>query len=141
MTRLGFEGGDAASKKAQSGKKPADPDAPAAPPPGKIKKGGAAEKQVVIELNNRNKKKHITVVKGLELFDVDAAAAAKVFGKKFACGSALKKGENGQPAQIEIQGNYREELPALIAEKLKLSLDDIYLVLDDKKKVRASEQH
>ena len=87
----------------------------------------------MIELNNRNKKKHITTVKGLELFGVDAAAAAKIFGKRFACGSALKKGENGKPDQIEIQGSCHLELPAIIVDKLKMSLDDIYIVLDAKK--------
>ena len=37
---------------------------------------------VIIELNTRNKKKFVTIVRGLELFGVDAPAAAKVFGKK-----------------------------------------------------------
>ena len=92
----------------------------------------------MIELNNRNKKKHITVVKGLEHFGVDTAAAAKTFGKKFACGSALKKGSDGQPDSIEIQGNYRDELPALIVDKLKVSLDNIVLVVDGRK-VKAAD--
>ena len=81
MTRLGFEGGDANSKKAQSTKKAAaaeDGGAVAAPKSKKEK----APPEVVIDLNNRNKKKHITIVKGLEAFEVDTAAAAKVFGKK-----------------------------------------------------------
>ena len=60
-------------------------------------------------------------------------AAAKVFGKKFACGSALKKGQNGQDDQIEIQGSCRDQLPALIVDKLKMSIDNIYLLIDGKK--------
>lgn len=90
MASLGMTGGDAASKRAQSAKKPSDPTAP--PQSGSGKKKDAAAAQIVIELNNRNKKKHITTVKGLELFGADAAAAAKLFGKRFACGSSLKKG-------------------------------------------------
>ena len=140
MTRLGFEGGDAASKKAQSSKKPADTstDGGGGSSSGTGGGGGGKKKEkpppdVVIELNNRNKKKHITVVKGLEHFGVDTAAAAKTFGKKFACGSALKKGSDGQADSIEIQGNYRDELPAVIVDKLKLSLDSILLVVDGKK--------
>ena len=39
-----------------------------------------------------------------EHFGVDTSAAAKVFGKKER-GSALQKGKNGIPDQIEIQGN------------------------------------
>ena len=122
-----------------------------APPPKKDKKA-KAEPEIVIELNNRNKKKHITIIKvrgiwmrlppalaaadaadaadaaplsrllhaylaslrfptlilffpllpalpapqitapqGLEHFVDDAPAAAKLFGKKFACGSAYKR--------------------------------------------------
>ena len=90
-------------------------------------------KEIVIELNNRNKKKHITVVKGLEHFHDDPAAAAKLFGKKFACGSALKKGQAGQADCIEIQGSCRDELPAFMVDKLKLNLDNIVVVIDGKK--------
>ena len=94
---------------------------------------------MVIELNNRNKKKHITVVKGLEGFpSVDPAAAAKLFGKRFACGSALKKGQAGQADCIEIQGSCRDELPSFMVDKLKLSLDDIVLLIDGKK-VKAAD--
>lgn len=144
MTRLGFEGGDAASKKAQTSKKQADTSTDSGGGLGGGTGGGGGKKKekppqdVVIELNNRNKKKHITVVKGLEHFGVDTAAAAKTFGKKFACGSALKKGSDGQPDSIEIQGNYRDELPALIVDKLKVSLDNIVLVVDGRK-VKAAD--
>ena len=136
MAQLGMTGVDAASKRAQSGKKPADPTAP--PQSGSGKKKDAAEKKIVIELNNRNKKKHITTVKGLELFDVDVPAAAKLFGKRFACGSSLKKGQAGQPDQIEIQGSCHLDLPAILVDKLKMSIDDIIVVLDGKK-VKAAD--
>jgi density-regulated protein DRP1 len=118
MARLGFEGGDAASKKAQSAKKAQSDDAGGTPVLKSKKEKPPPE--IVIELNNRNKKKHITVVKGLEPFYADTAAAAKVFGKKFACGSALKKGQDGKDDQIEIQGSYRDELPAVMVDKLKV---------------------
>jgi translation initiation factor 1 (eIF-1/SUI1) len=36
----------------------------------------------------------------LDFFDIDAAAAAKLFGKKFACGSAFQKGKNGGADQV-----------------------------------------
>lgn len=128
--------GDAASRKAQSAKNmPADPRAPSV---GQKKEAPPA--QILIELNNRNKKKHITTVKGLELFGCDAAAAAKLFGKRFACGAALTKGVAGQPDQIEIQGSCRDKLPAIIVDKLKMSLDDIFVVLDGKR-VKAADAH
>jgi len=138
MTRLGFEGGDEASKKAQKAKKSAGDGDAAAGGGGGGKKKEKAPPEIVIELNNRNKKKHITVVKGLDAFDVDTAAAAKTFGKKFACGSALKKAQDGQPESIEIQGNYRDELPALIVDKLKLKIENISILIDGKK-VKAAD--
>jgi density-regulated protein DRP1 len=136
MTKLGMIGEkDAASKKAQSAKKGGGGgggEGGGGGGGGKKKKDEVA--QVVIELNNRNKKKHITVVKGLEGFpSVDPAAAAKLFGKRFACGSALKKGQNGQSDCIEIQGSCRDELPGFMVDKLKLSLEDIVLLIDNKK--------
>ena len=127
MTRWGLEGkADSNAKKAQSAKKPAEGggDGDKLLPGGKKKEKVKA--QVVIELNTRNKKKHITVVRGLEHFGVDTSAAAKVFGKKFACGSALQKGKNGIPDQIEIQGNCFEVLPEFILEKFKdIAIEDV----------------
>ena len=78
QTRAGGGGGD----------KSAAAPAPAAAPEAAEQAGGGGKKkekalpEIVIELNNRNKKKHITVIKGLDAFDVDTAAAAKIFGKK-----------------------------------------------------------
>ena len=77
---------------------------------------------VVIELSTRNKKKHVTSVRGLEPYGVDMTAAAKVFGKKYACGSAFQKGKNGLPDAIEIQGNYVDDLPPFIEEKYGIVL-------------------
>ena len=39
----------------------------------------------------------------------------------------------GQPDQIEIQGSCHLELPGILVDKLKMNLDDIYVVLDGKK--------
>ena len=40
---------------------------------------------------------------------------------QFACGLAFQKGKNGLPDQIEIQGNYKDELPEFIASKFGVS--------------------
>ena len=69
---------------------------------------------------------------------MDVPAAAKLFGKKFACGSAFQKGKNGLPDQIEIQGNFLEELPSFILDKFKIELDSIQLIEGKKKKKQAS---
>lgn len=44
-----------------------------------------------------------TVVTGLDLFDVKLDAAAKIFKKKFACGSSAVKGLPGQSDHVEVQ--------------------------------------
>ena len=64
---------------------------------------------------------------------MDVPAAAKLFGKKFACGSAFQKGKNGLPDQIEIQGNFMEELPSFLLDKFKIELDSIQLIEGKKK--------
>lgn len=58
--------------------------------------------QVVIETNTRNKKKMITTVSGLELFNLKLADASKLFGKKFACGCSVTKNAAGVE-QIDMQ--------------------------------------
>jgi len=131
MLKLGYEGEkDAAALKAQGGKKPKAVG-------GEGGGGGGKKKppaQVVIELTSRNKKKHITCVRGLEAFGVDMADAAKPMGKKFASGSAFQKGKHGQPDQIEIQGNFIEELPAFLLAKFKISEEACKIVDSSKSK-------
>ena len=121
MQRLGFEGdADAAAAKAQAGKKKSadgDVDHRTTTQQNKAGKKKAPAKVVTVELSTRNKRKHITAVRGLEAFGIDTSSAAKVFGKKFACGSAFQKGKHGLPDQIEIQGNYKDELPDFLLEK------------------------
>ena len=161
MTKLGVEGEpDAHAKRAQATKKPAAEPAPAAAagegaaaaagdgaatlagegaaaaPPPELSKKDKKKKEAAppaTELNTRNKKKFTTCIRGLENFEVDVPAAAKVFGKKFACGSAFQKGKNGLPDQIEIQGNYKDELPEFLVSKFKISMDVIFALEGGKK--------
>ena len=152
MTELGFEGeADANAKKAQAAKKSAPeptPAAAAAEGEGAAAEGAASAEasplskkdkkkkeaaSVIIELNTRNKKKFMTCIRGLDHFEVDVPAAAKVFGKKFACGSAFQKGKNGLPDQIEIQGNYKDELPEYLVSKFNISRDVIFALEGGKK--------
>jgi density-regulated protein len=79
--------------------------------PGKKKK--PKEKEVVVTLATRQRKKAITSVEGLDLFGVKLADAAKVFGKKFACGASVVQNPSLKD-QIDIQGDVQETLPPLI---------------------------
>lgn len=69
-------------------------------PGGKVKKKQKA--QIVLESHTRNKKKCVTTVTGLDGFGVKLADAAKLFGKKFACGASVVKDATGLQ-QIDMQ--------------------------------------
>ncbi len=58
--------------------------------------------EVVIARAIRNKKKCVTTVSGLDTFGVKLSEAAKVFGKKFACGASVTKTAAGGE-EIDIQ--------------------------------------
>jgi hypothetical protein len=61
---------------------------------------------VVLESHTRNKKKCVTTVTGLEGFGVKLSEAAKLFGKKFACGASVVKNATGTE-QIDMQVRHR----------------------------------
>jgi density-regulated protein len=82
--------------------------------PGKKKKPKL--KEVIISTSTRQKKKAITAVEGLDLFGVKLADAAKVCGKKYACGASVVTNPS-QKEQIDIQGDVQEVLPKLLLEK------------------------
>jgi len=91
------------------------------------KKGKVKTKEVVITRMSRNRKKMITNVAGLELFDVDLKEASKAFGKKFACGCSVTKGATGKD-ELDLQGDYSEQLAELIAKTYAVEEDAIKLV-------------
>lgn len=100
-------------------------------PGGKVKKKEKAE--ILIERSVRNKKKCITTVSGLETFGIKNAEASKVFGKKFACGASVTKNAM-EKEQIDIQGDFQEDLAELIVSKWKdVSPKDIYFKEKEKR--------
>ena len=64
----------------------------------------------------RNKRKCVTTVRGLDLFGVKLADAAKKFGKKFACGASVVKDAAGKE-EIDVQARrpHAPRAPALAA--------------------------
>jgi density-regulated protein DRP1 len=82
--------------------------------PGKKKKPKV--KEVLVTCATRQRKKAITSVEGLELFGIKLADAAKVFGKKYACGASVVTNPSLKE-QIDIQGDVQELIPELILEK------------------------
>lgn len=103
-------------------------------PGGKVKKKQKA--QIVLESHTRNRKKCVTTVTGLDSFGVKLADAAKLFGKKFACGASVVKDATGAQ-QIDMQGEFVDKLAELIIKTYgasnSISKPDIYFIQDKKK--------
>ena len=83
-----FESEDVLAEKLKelsvSGEAKAAKDKPKLLPGGKVKKN--AKPEIVLERSVRNKRKCITTVSGLDTFGIKLPEAAKLLGKKFACG-------------------------------------------------------
>mmetsp|Transcript_16720 Transcript_16720/g.54651 ORF Transcript_16720/g.54651 Transcript_16720/m.54651 type:complete len:189 (-) Transcript_16720:1351-1917(-) len=119
VEKLGLEGAGERAEGAAAAAAAASDAAPAAPAPEKQKSGKnkkAKKQEVVIERTTRNKRKCVTTISGLDIFQVKLAEAAKKFGKKFACGSSVVKDAAGKE-QIDVQGDFMEEIGELILKE------------------------
>ncbi|KAB5514097.1 hypothetical protein DKX38_028003 [Salix brachista] len=80
--------------------------------------------EVVIEKVVRNKRKSITIIKGLDLFGIKLSDASKKLGKKFATGASVVKGPT-EKEQIDVQGDIAYDIVEFITETWPdLLLDD-----------------
>ncbi|CAD7090682.1 unnamed protein product [Hermetia illucens] len=95
----------------------------------KAKKKDDGPKKICLSRAPRGKKKSVTVVTGLNTFDIDLKVAAKFFGTKFACGSSVT-GED----EIVIQGDVKDELFDVIPEKWPEIDEDFIEDLGDQKR-------
>jgi len=92
----------------------------------KKEKAGPGECRVVINRIQRQKRKFVTSVVGMETApDCRLKDAAKVFGKKFASGAAVSKAANGTD-EIVIQGDVQHDLPPLLIEQFKVPPTSIF---------------
>ncbi|KAG4300679.1 hypothetical protein PCK1_003108 [Pneumocystis canis] len=71
--------------------------------------------KVFIKRVERNKRKYVISVQGLELFGIDLKKAAKLFGKKFATGSSVTKNASGFD-ELVVQGDHIDEIYNYIIE-------------------------
>ncbi|KAJ3702163.1 hypothetical protein LUZ61_005868 [Rhynchospora tenuis] len=104
-------------------------------PGGKIKKKEKPE--VVIEKIVRNKRKCVTVVKGLELFGVKLSDASKKLGKKFATGASVVKGPT-EKEQIDVQGDISYDIIEFITDTWPDVPESAIFFIEDGKKVPAA---
>lgn len=103
-------------------------------PGGKVKKKEKPE--VIVEKIVRNKRKSVTIVKGLDMFGIKLTDASKKFGKKFASGASVVKGPT-EKEQIDVQGDFMYEIVDFISESWKNVPGSSIFVLEDGKKVSA----
>lgn len=89
---------------------------------------------VVITRIERNKRKHVISISGLDVFDFDIKKLSKTFATKFATGSSIVK--NNGKSIIQVQGDVgneaKEHIKTLLTEK---GLDNVKIVIQDEKKV------
>lgn len=94
-----------------------------------------AASKVTIKRVERNKRKYVTAVSGLEAFGLDNKKVAKDLGKKFATGASVTKNpavSGGE--EIVVQGDVSEEIEEFLLEKYKVVPEDNIELVEDKKK-------
>lgn len=96
-----------------------------------------ANSMVTIKRIERNKKKFVTAVVGLEAFGLELKKVAKDLGKKFATGSSVTKTPSGGE-EIVVQGDVSDEIEEFLLEKYKEIPEDNIELVDDKKKKKAA---
>ncbi|KAG1335430.1 translation machinery-associated protein 22 [Cocos nucifera] len=104
-------------------------------PGGKIKK--KEKQEVVIEKIVRNKRKCVTVVKGLDLFGIKLSDASKKLGKKFATGASVVKGPTDKE-QIDVQGDIAYDIVEFITDTWPDVPETAIFFIEDGKKVAAA---
>ncbi|CAI7633514.1 unnamed protein product [Penicillium manginii] len=94
-----------------------------------------AASKIQIKRVERNKRKHVTVLVGLEVFGLENKKIAKDLGKKFATGSSMTRSAAGTE-EITVQGDVSEEIREWLLEVHgdKVPKGNIELIEDKKKK-------
>lgn len=87
-----------------------------------------AKSMVVIKRIERNKRKFVTSVSGLEAFNLELKKVAKELGKKFATGASATRIPGGGE-EIVVQGDLSDEIEEFLLHKYKeIPEDNIELV-------------
>ncbi|KIM28248.1 hypothetical protein M408DRAFT_144967 [Serendipita vermifera MAFF 305830] len=93
--------------------------------------------RVTIKRIERNKKKFVTAVMGLEAFGIDLKKASKQFATKFATGASVSKNASGTD-EIVVQGDVTDEIVEMLEGNVGVlkgvPADNIICVEDKKKK-------
>lgn len=92
-----------------------------------------AASKIIIKRVERNKRKYVTEISGLEAFGLDLKATAKAFGKKFATGSSVTKTASGGE-EITVQGDVSDDVVDWLNEHHEEIPEDNIECIEDKKK-------
>jgi density-regulated protein DRP1 len=95
-----------------------------------------ATSKILIKRIERNKRKYVTAIQGLENFGFDLKKLAKEFGKKFATGSSVTKIPGGGE-EITVQGDLAYDIEEFVLETYKDIPEDNVEVIEEKKKKAA----
>ncbi len=94
-----------------------------------------ATSKVIIKRVERNKRKYVTVVSGLEAHGLELKKVAKDLGKKFASGSSVTKTAAGGE-EITLQGDLSDDVFEWIVDNYEqIPEENVECVEDKKKKV------
>jgi len=104
-------------------------------PGGKVKKKEKPE--VVVEKIVRNKRKCVTIIKGLDMFGIKLSEASKKLGKKFASGASVVKGPT-EKEQIDVQGDIMYDIVEFITDTWKSVPESAIYFIEDGRKVSAT---
>jgi len=115
------------SSEATSGEGGEGAAAAAAPAPAPAKGKKKDKKEVTMTVAQRNKRKFITTIAGLDLFDVKLAEISKLFSKRFACGSTVTKNPSMKDV-VEVQGDVCTEVAEILVSKYNIPQDAIFVV-------------
>lgn len=93
-----------------------------------------AASKVQIKRIERNKRKHVTVITGLEVHGLENKKVAKELGKKFATGSSVTKSAAGVE-EITVQGDVSDDVQEWLLEVYGKEIPETNIeMVEDKKK-------
>ncbi|KAJ5489558.1 Translation machinery-associated protein 22 [Penicillium diatomitis] len=96
-----------------------------------------AASKIQIKRVERNKRKYVTVIIGLEIFGLENKKLAKELGKKMATGSSVTRSPAGTE-EITVQGDVSEDVKEWLLENYGSKVPEANIeLIEDKKKKKA----
>ena len=91
----------------------------------KGKKGAATA--VTVSRKERGRGKCVTIIRGLETFDVKLKDAASALGKKYGTGGSVTKDAAGA-LEVPIQGDFADDMPEVLETLYKVPQEAVHVM-------------